>query len=388
MKKIFISCGEKSGENYAKVLVKEIKKQMPNLHFYGMGGEKLKNEDVNIIESIDPINTVGLIEALKHIPTFFKKLNNIKKFFKTNKINHAIVIDSQGFHVPLLKFLKKQNISSTYFIAPQEWQWGTEKKGKFIYHLCSQILTIFKEEQLFYKKMQCKTTFVGHPILDTVMTTIEKKEFYKEINIHLSQDICAIFPGSRQQEIDKVAPRLIKAAALIQKNTKNLTYIISVSNKDNLEQLEHIAKVNNLNQPIFYFGNSHNLIKYSHISLTTSGTITLEHAILDTPCVVAYAFHPLTYVLARLLFPKLRKQRMSLPNIFLNDDVVPEFLQDNATPENIYHAATLLLKDKENYSYILSKFKEVRLQLGEKGAIKKAAKEIVTFISQKDKTTL
>ena len=384
MKRIFISCGEKSSENYAKVLVKEIKKQMPNLHFYGMGGEKLKNEDVNIIESIDTINTVGLIEALKHIPTFFKKLKNIKTFFKTNKIDHVIVLDSQGFHIPLLKFLKQQSITTTYFIAPQEWQWGTEKKGKYIHSLCDQILTIFKEEQDFYKKMNLHTTFVGHPILDTVITTIEKKEFYNEVNINMSQDICTIFPGSRQQEIDKVAPRLIKAAAMLQKNTKKLTYIISVSNQDNLKQLEHITKVNNLKQPIFYFGNAHNLIKYSHISLTTSGTITLEHAILDTPCVVAYAFHPLTYVLARLLFPKLRNQRMSLPNIFLNDDIVPEFLQNNATPENIYHAATLLLKDKENYSRITSKFKEVRQQLGENGAIKKAAKEIVKFISKKD----
>jgi len=231
----------------------------------------------------------------------------------TKKPDAIIAIDAQGFHLPLLKTAKKLGIKTVYYIAPQEWQWGSEKGGRKVVDVVDHLLAIFPEEATFYKKLGADVHFVGHPIMDMVeripqppVLPLTKGEMPKEI---------ALFPGSRKQEIIQNLPILLKAANILQQKIE-CKFIISQSLPTYQKLIQKIIrshKSRRMNSAAVSSDDSHNLIQQADLSPTTSGRITLEHCCLEKPFVAMYRFSSVGYAIIKLLVGEKRFFSLAYP---------------------------------------------------------------------------
>jgi len=380
-----ISACELSGDMYGASLVKELKKQNSSLNFVGLGGSRMAEAGVELVADITTSSTIGFLEPLRHIPKIYSAYRKMKRLMKIDQPDLLVIIDAQGFHIPLLAAAKKLNIPTVYYIAPQEWQWGTDAGGRKVLAVVDKILAIFEEEHEFYKRLGGDSIYVGHPILDELNVDLDREALQKKIGVKNPERVLAVFPGSRPQEIKRVAPILIKAAAEIQKKD-GVQVVISVSSSKYEKAIKKIVEENNIQNPILYKGMARELISITDLSLVVSGTITLEHAVLGVPCVVGYKFAPISFRLAKLFFgARLKRIKyISLPNLLMMRPIIPEFLQEEATVANLVFAANNLLEDgvaKENLKKNLVKVKK---KLGELGVVKRAALEIINYMNREN----
>ncbi|NQY74520.1 MAG: lipid-A-disaccharide synthase [Candidatus Margulisbacteria bacterium] len=375
---IMISAGEVSGDVHGTAIVRELKKLDSNLRFIGMGSHRMAAEGVRLYADISSINSVGALEPIQHLPRFLKTLRMMKRAMEEEKPDLFLPIDSQGFHKPLMKLAKRLGIPTVYYIAPQEWLWGTKKKGEEVLRMCSKVLCIFEKEYQFYNQLGDNAVYIGHPTVDLATSSMSKKDFYKRFKIDAKNNILAIFPGSRAQEIKHTYPVLIKAAKKLQQKLKGLQLVISISSPWFEGEVIRRAESEGMENVIFYKENPYDLIANSMLSFVSSGTITLEHAVLGTPCIACYRFPALSYwVIRQVIEKKFKKIKyIAMPNIIAGKMIMPEFLQDNATPENIVHEAIPLITDPEYQKKMKTEIMAIQSQLGKAGVIKRAASEI------------
>lgn len=381
-KKIFISAGEVSGDRQGAALVRALKKIDPTFIFVGMGSEAMAQEGVRLVADLSPYSTIGIIEPIAYAPVILRTYFKLKKVLIEEKPDLFIAIDYQGFHMMLLKYVKTLGIKTAYYIAPQEWQWGTEEGGRGVIKLVDKILAIFPQESQFYKKLGGHAPYVGHPILDIASQTLSKETFCQQHGLDPDQPIVAIFPGSRPQELTHTAPVMLAAARLIQGQLPHVQLVLSIASGVYKARLMSMMQAAGLEGVKIVEGSSYNLIAHSTLSLCTSGTVTLEHAVLGTPCVVGYRFSPLSYWVLKTLFKKkvARIKFMSLPNLLLDREVMPEFLQDLCTAENLSEKAIGLLQDSQAYIAIKIQVQQVKELMGEPGVVERAAQEIASLL--------
>jgi lipid-A-disaccharide synthase len=377
--KIMLSTGELSGDIHGARLVSELKKIDPSITFLGVGGPKMKEQGVSLVADLTSHSTVGILEPIRYIPQIYLGYLKIKKALREEKPDLFIAIDTQGFNMLLLKIARKLGIKALYYIAPQEWLWGSEKGGQKVVNLTDKIITIFPGAYEFYKRLGANTAYVGHPLLDIAKANLKREEFYQKFQIPVHKKILTVFPGSRPQEIKYTFPVLLKAAQRILQSCPQLQLVVSIINpKFELQIKQQIQKIG-LKDVIFYSDIQHNLIAYTYLSLTPSGTITLEHALLETPCIVAYKFSRISYMLLNFVASKVRERikYISLPNQIMGARIIPEFIQDDATPETLVKEAFRILDNEEEYQGFKAKLSMVKAKLGQPGVIKRAAEEVM-----------
>jgi len=382
MPTILISAGEVSGDIHASHLVRAIKSKRPDINFIGIGGDRMREVGVKTVMDICSVSTVGLVEPIRYLPRIYKAYRALLKLIKTEKPDMFIPVDSQGFHMLVLHKIRKYMFPKVYYISPQEWHWGTEKGGLKVVALVDKILAIFPQEADFYNELGNKAVYVGHPLLDTVKATMDKQTFCETHGLDPKVPILSIFPGSRRQELQRTAPPLFKAAALIQKEIPGCQVVVYCVADEFKQRVEELMKMSRIQTPFLYRGNSHDLIGATTLSLVSSGTISLEHAILGTPCIVAYKLSPITYRFAHMFLKKQVEKivYISLPNIILDKWVIPEFIQENADFEKIGRCGIELLNSEEKLSEFIEALKEVKEKLGGGGAVTRASDEVVRMI--------
>ena len=349
MKKIFISAGEMSGDSHGSKLVHEIKAIDPSVEFIGMGSSLMEKEGVRLFADLTKKSTMGLIEPLVHIPHIYMTYLRMLKVIKKEKPDLVVVIDFQGYHMVLIDAVKKMGIPVVYYISPQEWQWGTEEAGKNVVRLTDKIISIFPEEAEFYNRLGGNAVYVGHPILDIAKSNLTRKQFYENLQIQDSQRLLTIFPGSRMQEIKHTFPVLLKSAVAIAEKTENVQIVVSVP-KPYFQKKIKMEAAKYKNKPIIlYTGNNYDLIAGSSLSLTKSGTITLEHAVMGAPFIAGYRFNWISYLILNAIFAEARKKMkyITLPNLLLKKMAYPEFIQDDLNLENITREGLSILNDPE-----------------------------------------
>jgi len=382
MPKIMISAGEISGDVHGAKLVAELKKLHPDISFFGMGHTRLKNEGVKIIADLADVSTIGFFEPIRYLPKILRTFMHVKEILLKEKPDALITIDYQGFHLPLCAFAKKHHIPVIYYIAPQEWQWGSEAGGRKVVRATDLILSIFQEEALFYNKLGGNAFYIGHPILDLAQSYKSKETFYHENNIDISKKILAIFPGSRPQELTYTYPVLLQAAQVLCHKYPQFQVVISVASDKFGKRIMDMAQPYALNQPIFYKQNQYDLIAHTYLSLVTSGTVTLEHACFGTPCIANYRFNAFFYGFIKIIFAKQFKRIpfIALPNLLLHKMALPEFRQADCTATNIILAAENLITDEQKYLNLKKEILKVRDIMSSPGVIFRAAQQIISFL--------
>ncbi|MBU0687077.1 MAG: lipid-A-disaccharide synthase [Candidatus Margulisbacteria bacterium] len=375
-KKILITTLEPSGDLHASRLIKELKSLSPDIKIFGVGGENMKQAGAEIIMDTSKKGVVGLVETLSFLPSLLLAAQHIKKFMDQEKPDLLLCVDSQGFNVPLAAAAKKRGIKTIYYIAPQEWLWGTEKGVKKVVSVVDLIIAIFKKEAAAYKNAGGNVFYQGHPLLDIVKPSQNKEETCNKLGLNPKAPLVALCFGNRKQEIKNLTPLMLRTAKLIKNKLPDCQFVAPLFNHA-FEKTLHQQIDALLPEVLLVSGNNYNILNAAGAVLSTPGTVTLECAILETPVVATYKLNPLTYFIGKNIL-RFNLPYVTMPSLLVGHLVVPEYIQKAATPENLAEEIVNILMLPSRRDILIEKLKEVKKELGSPGAVKKAAEVILT----------
>lgn len=347
--RFFVSTGEASGDLHLSYLVKSIRERYKNITFVGMAGEKSKKEGVEILQDIRELSIMGFIEVFKKYKFLKQKAYDYLEYIKDKQIKNVILVDYGGFNLKFLELLKNEikDIKIFYYIPPKIWIWGEKRVNKL--RLADYIMVIFPWEVDFYRKHNINAIYFGNPFTD----------FYEKIE--RSGNKILLLPGSRKQEIKVMLPVFEKIIC----NLKNDNFILKLNSNKDLKYIENLKRYNNLK--IIIDEKLKDIVPDCKLSLATSGTVTLELALLGLPSIVVYKTTFLNYLIGKYI---LKVGYISLPNLILNDEIFPELIQKDCEAKNI---EKYMKKVLENLPEIENKIENMRKKIERKTVVKNYA---------------
>lgn len=378
-KNLMIIAGEVSGDMHGAALIHELKKLDHNIEIYGIGGNLMKGEGAYLIYHLNRMALMGFVEVVKHIPFIKKVQSELIELVKEKNIATVVLIDYPGFNLNIAEKLKSLNVKIIYYISPQVWAWGKNRVKK-IKRLIDKMIVVFPFEHEIYKTAGIDVDYVGHPLMEIIAghQYLSKEDLFNEYQLDFAKDILLIMPGSRKHEVEKIFPESIKAAEKIS-NDFNMQIVVSASQNISEDFLFKIAKKSNFK---VVRGHTYDLMRYSKFGIIKSGTSTLEAAICELPMVIVYKTSTVSYLIGKNL---IKVKNIGMANIILNEQVVPELVQHNASHKMIYEKSEEILSNNDLYRSIKQKLSLVKEKLGENGASKKAAQIIFTMMNDTQK---
>jgi lipid-A-disaccharide synthase len=380
-KRILIIAGEASSDLHAANLIKEIKRLAPQVIFFGLGGEKMKQAGCEIDCNIVELAVIGFFEVIKNLSKFRKIFHALLEKIDRSPPALAILVDYPGFNLKLAEELKKRKIPIIYFISPQVWAWG-KNRIKTIKRLIDHMLVLFKFEEELYQKASVPVTFIGHPLLDLVKPKLSKQEFFAKFKLRPSKYTISLLPGSRLREVNAHLPIMLKSAGLIKEKLKDVQFLLLRATTIRQEVFDDI--ISNYSLPLCVISDAtYEGLSASDFSLVASGTATLETAILKIPMVIIYKVSFLSWLLLKTI---IHLPYIGLVNIIANQKIVPEFIQYQAKPKNIASYITNTLVDSKHLYTIKQLLSKIESSLGEPQATQRAAHKILEFLNHENKT--
>ena len=377
-RRVMIVAGEASGDIYGADLVQKAHLQDPGIHFFGIGGSRMREGGVATVVDTADMAVIGLVEVLKHFGVISSAFHTLKKLLQNDPPELLILIDYPGFNLRLAKVAKKAGVKVLYYISPKVWAWKAGRIKK-IAATVNRMAVIFPFEVPLYEKAGVPVSFVGHPLLDLVKVSISRKEAAASFGLDPSKKTVGLFPGSRKSEIERILPAILSAAELLQKRFPELQFVLPLASTLGEEDiLPHLKRAGIT--PIITDQRIHDLIRTCDAIISVSGTVTLEIALVGTPMVIIYKLTPLTYHIARRL---VKIEHMGLCNIVAGRSLVKELLQDQATPEAIAAEITRILLDETYREKMVADLESIREKLGGGGAAARTAFLALDLINNK-----
>jgi len=379
-KKIFISAGETSGDMHGSNLMLEIHKKNPSIKFYGLGRNKMSEAGLQCIRDMSS-QSVMWLQSLKKIPGLWKIFKDCYRFFDEEKPELLILIDYVGFNLYLAKAAKKRNIPVMYYISPQLWahgSWRIKKIKKFV----DRMVVVYPFEETFYTNGGVSAKYVGHPLFDELNAKDIDTNLIEKIKGGGQKTVISLLPGSRKQEIRTLLPILLETATAIHEKIPSVKFLLSCSNKRNLELIEGITKrfasTNNKRLSIEIVTEKiSEVIKSSSLCICNSGTVTLEIANYQIPMVACYRVSLFAYFASK---PHINTPYICLVNAIAEREVVPEKTMYRDDYKWLASHATELLLNEEKREACIAGLKEVTSLIGSPGASAKAADEALSMI--------
>ncbi len=360
--KLAIVAGEASGDLHASEVVRELKKLDAGLSMFGIGGDLLAREGMTLLHHASEMGIVGLFNVLRHLPMFRRVFNDLLARIEKERPDAVLLVDYPDFNLRVAKRCKELGLHVIYYISPQIWAWR-QGRVRHIEKYVDRMVVIFPFEEEFYKKHDVPVTYVGHPLVEQLADVRRPARNPEELRI-------ALLPGSRRMEVQTLLPAMLEGVAILRRERNVNAYVIQAPTIEH-DELESIMRERGIHVPIVPHDRGEG-VAAADVSLSSSGTATLESAILGTPVVVMYRLSRATYVLAKKL---VRLPHFSLVNIVAGHEVVPELIQDEVNGERIA-AEVRKLVDPANYERIRADLAMVRSKLGEPGAARRVAEEI------------
>lgn len=369
--KIMMSAGEASGDMHAASVAAEIKRIRPDAEIFGMGGELMKKSGVRIIYDIENLGIIGVVEVIKHIPFFFRLRDLLRQAMIDEKPDVLVCVDYPGFNMKIAHVAKTLGIPVVYYIAPTIWAWN-KGRAKNIVRDVAQVASIFPFEAKAYKEAGAHVTFVGHPLADTVKPSMSFEEALDYFHGNQEARRILLMPGSRKNEVTGLFPLMLEAAENLSKK-ENCQFFIPRASTIPKEFLLSFMGNRNISFEITE-GHQYDLMQICDVCVASSGTATLETALMELPTVLVYKLAPLTWFLANLL---VHVKYAGLPNLLMGREVTPELLQDRATAGNVTEILQKWLTDESARQENISEIRKVREALGSGGAVNRTSKLIL-----------
>ncbi len=373
---ILIIAGEVSGDLIGASLIKELRAVQPAINIFGIGGDKMIEEGMNISFHINKLSFLGFVEVVRHLSFIKKVQREILKLVKLKKITTAVLIDYPGFNLSIAKKLKALGLKIIYYISPQIWAWGSSRIEKIRSNI-DKMLVIFPFEETLYKNNNVPVEFVGHPMLERIAVHkyLSKAELIKKYNLDDQKEILLLLPGSRKHEVEKIFPAEIEAAAKLSREF-NLQVVIASAQNMNTEIFRNLSSLENytiVKENIFDFMN------HSKFGIIKSGTATLEAGLHQLPMIIVYKTTWITYLIGKNL---VKLESIGLVNILSEEKIIPELIQTEANSTLIYERSKTILADKMLYQNMKDKLSALKVKLGTEGASKRAAKIILNTLNE------
>ncbi|HUJ12213.1 MAG TPA: lipid-A-disaccharide synthase [Thermoanaerobaculia bacterium] len=371
--KLAIVAGEASGDLHASEVVRELKRLDPSLETFGIGGDLLAREGMQVLHHAREMGIVGLFNVLRHLGMFRRILNEMTEAIAREKPDAVMLVDYPDFNLRLAKRCKTMGLRVIYYISPQVWAW---RRGRIkqIARVVDRMLVIFPFEEDFYRGHAVPVTYVGHPLIDEMaVRAVSARERVAEARV--SGVSIALLPGSRRHEIRELLPPMLDAISILRKDRDVDPFVIQAPTISSAELLGVMQE-----SGVFVRIVPHDrgeALSSAAVALSSSGTATLECAILGVPVVVMYRLSSLTHWLAQRLV-KLR--HFSLVNIIAGKSIVPELLQSDVNGARIAKEVRRLLDPAEN-ERVRNELAEVTRKLGAPGASRRAAEAIMSSIN-------
>ena len=376
---LLLSAGEASGDMYAARLATALKQRL-DVAIFGMGGPQMRAAGVEIITDYSEVSVVGITEVLKRLPSLVRAMRHLVDEAQRRKPPLAILTDFPGFHLRLARKLRPKGIRNVYYICPQFWAWRPWRVN-LVRRRFAEALCIFPFEEKFYADAGVPVTFIGHPLVGNVQATLTREFFCRKYGLQESERIITVLPGSRQGEISHHLPVLVEGLREIREHIPGPPQIV-VAVAPGLDAARLQKSFPADWGARFIANDTYNALGAADLAIVSSGTATVETALLGKPMIVVYRLSPLT---ARLAKPFVRTKFFSMVNLIAGHAIVPELIQDDFTPRRLASEAESLLSGSRGGNPRVSQMKrgleEVRKLLGPPGAVERAADEIARLLT-------
>ncbi|WP_153108698.1 lipid-A-disaccharide synthase [Propionivibrio limicola] len=375
--RIAMVAGEASGDLLASHLIQALKDRLPNAVFYGIGGPKMEGRGFQVLHPLEALAVRGYVEVLKHYREISGIRRDLKKRLLADPPDIFIGVDAPDFNLALEKALKRRGVPTIHYVSPSIWAWRGKRIHK-IAEAASRVLALFPFEPALYEKIGMPVSYVGHPLADMLPVDDGRASARQLFNLPNHQPVFALLPGSRQSELEYLADTFIATAKVIHKRLPNALFLVPLATRETRLLFEEALYREGAEEVPFrmLFGHAHEAMMAADAVLVASGTATLEAALLKRPMVIAYK-------MARLSFRLMQRMGylpyVGLPNILAGKFIVPEFIQDDATPENLAQALLNIVGDKLTSQRIADAFRGIHLQLRQNAA-EKAAEAILAYL--------
>jgi lipid-A-disaccharide synthase len=367
--RLLVSCGEPSGDLYGGELLRHLRPLLPGLEVFGLGGDRLREQEAHLLAHVRDLAVVGLLEVLSHLRKIRGVFQRLLAEVDRKRPDVAVLIDYPDFNLRLARELNRRGVPVLYYVSPQVWAWRRGRIGS-IRETVSRMLVIFPFEEALYKEAGVPVSFVGHPLVDLVRPAPDRAAFLSGLGLDPSRPLVAVLPGSRKKEIAHNFPPLLGALRLLARARPEAQFLLAAAPSIDVAALE--AELRGLPLRLVQ-DKTHAVLGASTLALVASGTATVEAALLGTPMIVVYRLSALTYALGR---PLVQVPHVAMANLIAGERVVPELIQGAFTPERVAAEAAALLGDPARLQGMKEALGEVRRRLGPPGASARAA-EIV-----------
>jgi lipid-A-disaccharide synthase len=365
---VVMVAGEPSGDMHGAHLIRALRECLGSgLHVRGMGGREMRAAGADILVDADQVAVVGITEVISKMPRLFKAMSQIKQLLSDARPALLILIDFPDFNLHLARYAKKLNIPVLYYISPQLWAWRARRVKK-IKARVDHMAVILPFEEKFYKQHGVPVTFVGHPLMDAANLPAARNPAAPGSG---QAPVVALLPGSRDREVQGLLPIMLQAGRMLQSQIGPVRFLISCAPSIDMTLVRNIVDQGQLEQTRITTASVRELLPGCHLAIVASGTVTLEGAICTTPMVITYVVSPLSYRLGKVL---VSVAHIGLVNLIADRRIVPELVQQEATPQAICEAARSILSDPKVYADMCRDLTMVRNRLGESGASEKVAR--------------
>lgn len=372
MARIFIVTGEASGDLHGANLAGAIRALRPDVELIGVGGSRMQAAGVTLLPGIRRVDTIGVSLGFAHLRAGIHNLITLAQYLRRTSLDAVVFIDHPGVNLRLARVAKWVGHRVIYYIAPQVWAWAPIRM-RLIRRRVDHAVVILPFEEALYRQAGVRCTFVGHPLLDEVAPSYDRDELRKRFGLDSSAPVVGILPGSRESEVRTLFPAMLQAAAQLSRRHPGAQFVVAQAPSIAGELLSSLSAEAGV--PVHVIPNqASEVMAAADVLLVASGTATLQAAVIGTPMVLAYRVPWLTYWLARWL---IRIQWIGLVNIVAGRSIVPELIQQEATPGRMAEEASRLLADKHAAGLMMAELRKVREALGLPGASRRAAEVVL-----------
>ena len=377
--RIAMVAGEASGDLLASHLMAALKAKLPDAVFYGIGGPKMQALGFDAWWPMEKLTVMGYVDALKH----YREISGIRRQLKKRLLDIRpdifIGVDAPDFNLGLETDLKSAGVKTIHYVSPSIWAWRGGRIKK-IARAVDRVLALFPMEPPLYEKERIPVTYVGHPLADIIPLVTNMRAVREKLSMAKDVPVFAMLPGSRKGELEMMADTFVQTAKIIRERfLPNALFIVPLTTRETRLQFEMAIYQQQAGDIPFrlLFGHAQDALGAADVSLVASGTATLEAALIKRPMVITYKIAKLSYwIMKRMAYQAF----VGLPNILAGRSVVPEILQNEATPENLAEALVKLYEDKENAEAVAEAFTEIHLQLRQNTA-EKAANAVIECLN-------
>lgn len=377
MVRIGIVAGEASGDLLGSHLIRALKQKRADIEFVGIAGPKMMSEGAHSLFPIERLSVRGYVEVLRHLFGLLKLRRQLLKYLLNNPVDLFIGIDAPDFNFWLEKKLKNKGVKTIHYVSPSIWAWRKNRINK-IKQAVTHMLALFPFEPELYQQANIPVTYVGHPLADMLPIEPNTTAAREGLKIKPSTLVIAMLPGSRQSEVRQHADLFVKTAKIIYSVHANAQFLVPLITRETRQIFELAIFHEAESLPIqILFGHAHDAMEAADVVIVASGTATLETALLKKPMVITYRMPKLSWQLLK----RMRLQAyVGLPNILAGKFVVPELLQDDATPEKLAEVTMRLVTDTGYSAEMKEEFTKMHHALRQNTA-EKAAVVILSHLA-------